>query len=352
MPTENMNNTSNPWMQLVAMQRKAFRKYQLIPLSIILVVGLLANAMVIYAGVKKSIREKYSTNIFILNLAVADLGVLLYFIPIHITEYTVGLDVSDWTCKYIIPIRETFLIVSIFSVAVLGMARFLQIHASYVFSKRVTYLIIGATWLVAYLAISMPLSFVIRHTPAMTCDHFWNDEKMERVHIGILNTIQFIPLLITTVCYLSIIRKVRNLNCEYNDSRNEPANNSRERSTLMLTLIIAAWWSLAPFLVYSLLVILKVTVEFTLKLKLWCAVAVFLTSSSAINPVLVLLMNRNYRKEVCCTSNKELATSAVRTQTSRISGKARDTRGFLGTHYFIRLLSNVVHCLKQSLHTY
>ena len=288
----------------------------------------MANVMVIHAGLRKNIRKKYTTNSFILNLAVADLGVIAFFIPIQITEYTVGLDVSDWTCKYIIPVRETFVIISIVTVADLGMVRFLQIHSSYVLSKRATYFIIGITWFLGYFAISMPLSFVIRHTDAMTCDHFWEDKSKERIHISILNTIQFIPLLVTTVCYLSIIRKVRSLRHREQSSRgtNEFVHRSYELSILMLMLIITAWWSLGPFLVYSLLSILDVPIEFPL--KFWSTITVFLTSSSAINPVLVLLMNKDYRDEIQSSLFKrEIATSTAATGTSKTSGKATRPNG-------------------------
>lgn len=295
-----MSNSSNNSMSLqVALQREAFRKYQLVPSSIIVIVGFVANVMVIHAGVKKSSRLKYTTNSFILNLAVADLGMILIFIPIQYVEYTVGLHIPDWTCKYLIPIRETFSIMSIISVAGLGMVRFLQIHrARVLLSMRLTNYLIAVTWVVAYLTISLPLSLVIHHTKENTCDHSWRSEELKKVHVTFLNFILIIPLLITTLCNFCIIRNVRNLNREFSGSkRSEMEQKSQKISILLFMLIVTAWMSLGPFLVYSSIAVYT-NYYSTFPYLMWSIMFVLLTSSSAINPLLVLIMNKDYRHEI------------------------------------------------------
>lgn len=305
------NSSSDPLLLLAAMQRAAFRKYQLIPISIITAVGFVANAMVIFCFLKKSFHKKTGSDPFILSLAVSDFGVICYYVPIHMVEFTVGLNVSHWTCKYIIPVRETFIIMSIVAIAELGMVRFFCFFSSRVLSKRVTCLIIGSTWLFAYLAISLPISFVIKRTRAMTCDHFWENEESQKTHIGLVNLIQFIPLLVTTFCYGSIIQKVRSLKREHSDRISSELTQS---NFLMILLIITAWLSLAPFLLYSLLSQLEVQMNILL---VWSTVAVLLISGSAINPVLILLMHKDYRNEIWRILHKsELTISLVTTPTA------------------------------------
>lgn len=298
-----MNTTSNiskAFAMHVEHQRESFRKYQLIPLSIILVVGFVANIMVIHAGLKKSNRLKYTTNCFILNLAVADLGMIVYYIPIQFVEYTIGLRVSDWTCKYIIPMRETFSIMSVVTVGVLGIVRLLQLHKGRFLSMRLTNFLIAIMWLVAYCTVSLPLSIPFKHTNVDTCDATWESDEKKKIHIAFLNTLLLFWLLITNLCYFCIILKLRMFNLSFSSAeRSELEQKSQRIRILMFMLIIETWLSLVPYLIYSMLIVFSDHyVNSPYPYQLWSIMSILFTSTSAINPVLILITSKDYRKEI------------------------------------------------------
>ena len=311
-----MNNSTNisaNFALRVGQQREAFRKYQLIPLSIILVVGFLANVMVIHAGAKKTNRLKYSTNSLIINLAAADLGMTIFYIPVQYVEYTIGLQISDWTCKYIIPIRETFSIMSIITVAVLGIVRLLQLHKRRVLSKRLTNFLIAVLWLLAYLTVTLPLSTVFAHTDQHTCDPHWENENQKTIHVAYLNVLLLVLLLITNVCYFCIIFNVNNVIRPYNSAvRSELEQKSQKINILLFFLILETWLSLVPYIIYSMLAVFGDIYSNTeYPYKLWSIMSVLFTSSSAINPVLVLTTNKEYRKEIRSTFYKKVRISPL-----------------------------------------
>lgn len=315
-----MNNSSNDSSNLawqVERQREAFRKYQLIPLTIIMVVGFLANVMVIHAGVKKTNRLKYSTNSFILNLAVADLGMTVFYIPIQCVEYTIGLHISNWTCMYIIPIRETFSIMSFITVAVLGIVRLLQLHKHHVLlSERMTNFLIAVIWLLAYLTVSLPLSTVFTHTDQNTCDPYWDNDEKEKIHVAFLNVLLLVLLLITSVCYVCIIINVNNFTRSYSSAvRSELEQKSQKINILLFFLILETWLSLVPFLIYSILSVFSDIYSKTkYPFQLWSIMSVLFTSSSAVNPVLILTTNKDYRKEIRGTFYKRARISPLQQQ--------------------------------------
>lgn len=283
----------------VEYQRAAFRKYQLIPLSVILIVGFVANIMVIHAGIKKSNKQKYTTNCFILNLAVADLGMTCFFITTQFIEYTVGLRVSNWSCQYIIPIRETFSTTSILTVAVLSVVRLLQVYLSRVLSLKFTNFIIAGMWFFTYSTVSFPLSFAFRHTKDDTCDPSWDSIEKKKIHVAFVNMVLLVPLLVTTLCYICIILKMRNFNRGFgSDEHNELEKKSQKVSILLFMLIITNWLGLAPYLIYSMIKVFGVNVYSKWPYLQWSIISVLFCSTSAINPILILIANKDYRKEI------------------------------------------------------
>ena len=273
--------------------RENFKKTELVPCCIIIVIGFLANLTVLLSGTRKGVRSKHYSNYFILTLAFADLGVVMMAIPINIVEYTSGLNVSQFTCAFIIPIRETFQCAALQSVAVLALARLKHItsHSNRPITNRLSLIIVTAIWLNSYLLISLPFGFVYKIHPDGMCNPEWSNLIVKKVHITLTTTMLYLPMVIATISYVTIIKKLQNLR----QPTSEPervTRKSRNLSILLTMLMITCWISSFPL---GVLTMLNLYDFVDIPLTWLSACSVLFYSSSAINPVLVLLMKRDYR---------------------------------------------------------
>ena len=270
-----------------------FRNVELVPFCIIIIIGFLANLTVILNGTRKGVRSKHYSNYFIINLAIADLGVVMMAIPINIVEYTSGLNVSQFTCAFIIPIRETFQAAALQSVAVLALARLKQVvsDSHVAFTKRHSLAIIVAIWLNSYLLISLPFGFVYELFPDGTCDPVWSSAVVQKVHLTLTSAMLCLPIIVATISYITIMKKLKNVRPTTKEGKST-TGKSRNLTILLTLLIITCWISSLPLAVYTLLLVYEVV---DIPIVWWSVTTVLFYSSSAINPILVLMMKKNYR---------------------------------------------------------
>lgn len=273
--------------------KQRFVNVDLVPFCVIIVIGFLGNLVVIFHGTKRRVLSKHYSNYFILSIAVADLGVVLMAIPVNIVEYTIGLDISQFTCAFILPIRETFQCAAMQSVGILGLARLRHItkQPHVPISKRTSLVIIAVIWLNSYLLISLPDAFVYKVTASATCDPEWSSELMKKIHITCTSAALYLPILVATVSYVAILKKTKNL-WRPNSNVDAAARKSRNLSILLVLLMATCWISAMPLAVYMLLLTYHLV---DIPLIWWSVIGILFYSSSAINPLLVLVMNRDYR---------------------------------------------------------
>ena len=296
----------------VELIKQRFLNVDLVPLCVIFVIGFLGNLVVIFRGTKRRVLSKHYSNYFILSIAVADLGVVLMAIPINIVEYTAGLDISQFTCAFILPIRETFQCAALQSVGMLGVARLRNItkEPHIPISKRTSLIIIAVIWLNSYLLVSLPQAFVYKVTASATCDPEWSSELIKKVHITCSSVALYLPIMVATISYVSILKKTKNL-WRPNSNADATARKSRNLSILLVLLMATCWISAMPLAVYMLLITYEVV---DIPLLWWSVIGILYYSSSAINPLLVLIMNRDYRFQLPRRMQRKCRVGNVRSQ--------------------------------------
>lgn len=291
------NGTDSGWLNLVLEVKENFRKIEYVPYCFIIVVGTLANLTILCNGARKLNQLKHSSNYFVLSLAMADLGVVLFSLPINIVEYTTGLNISQFTCAFVIPIRETFHCATMQSIAILALVRVKQIvkypHVS--ISKRSCLMMVAVIWLNSYLLISLPFGFIFKIFPKLgTCEPVYTNRTIQRVHLTFTSAMLLLPMVVATVSYSTIIRKLKNTLNVSSSEEERTSRKSRNLSILLCLLITVSWISFVPLAIFTLCTIYEV-IDATRYLVTFSFIGICYYSSSAINPILVLILTREYR---------------------------------------------------------
>lgn len=278
----------------------------------IIVIGFLGNLAVIFNGTKKSVLLKHYSNYFILSIAVADLGVVMMAIPINIVEYTSGLDVGQFTCAFILPIRETFQCAAMQSVAMLGLARLRHItkQPHLPMSKRRCLIIVSVIWLSSYLLTSLPMAFVYKISADGVCDPVWMNDLLKKIHLTFTNAVLYSPVILVTISYLSILRKIKNL-WRPNNNNEGMTRKSRNLSILLILMMTNCWISAMPLVVYITLLTYEIA---EIPLVWYSVIGILYYSSSAINPILVLIMKRDYRFQLPRCVQRKCRVGNLRSQ--------------------------------------
>ncbi len=277
-----------------------FKKTQLVPYCIIIVVGILANTMVIVNGIRRRNTIKHYINYFVLSIAFADSGVVVMQVPIAIFEYTLGIpNISQFTCKYVIQTRETFQGAAIFSVSLLAFVRVRQVmsYPNKEVSRRACIILIAGIWLMSYLSCTLPLYFIYEVWPDGHCDAYWSNQTLRRAYSTFIFCIILSPMIIATTAYTYVIIKIRDT---FSSIPNEGLRRrNRNVTVLLISLILSCWITYVPLAVFIMLQVYTDADFFGF--YGWSITAILYASGSALNPVLVLVaMPCVYRCHVNC----------------------------------------------------
>ncbi|XP_012341866.1 growth hormone secretagogue receptor type 1 isoform X3 [Apis florea] len=289
------------------------RNTSMITCIIVMVLGIIGNLMVpivVFRG--KDMRN--STNIFLVNLSVADLCVLLICTPTILVEVNSGPEIwplGEHMCKAVPFVELTVAHASVLTILAISFERYYAIceplRVGYMCTKaRATFLCFVA-WIVAALCTS-PILLMATYeeenkdgTYIPTCytkaNTYWT------ISFVLFTIIIFfvIPFLILVVLYTVI---ARHLMTNPTISRGSSNNLLKYRKQVMLmlgTVVLCFFLCLLPFraltlwiLVVPIKVILDFGIERYFTLLYFCRVMLYL--NSAINPILYNLMSTKFRE--------------------------------------------------------
>lgn len=266
-----------------------FKKTQLIPYCIIMIVGFLGNSIIIVNGIRRRHAIRHYSFHFVLSLAFADLGVCAVTIPIEIYEEMVRpLKHTHFTCTYVMQIPQTFQGATIFSVTLLAVTRLCQIKffPTRQFSRTLCVALISGLWITCFCIFTVPTFFIYETTPNGFCEPVYKNETFRDVFVTVIISMMIIPILFATIAYVYIIVKIRHTitpGCQ-----NASTHRNRKMTILLILLILSCWVSYTPNVVFLILIRLHTMVDFN-PLYAWSTASTFFYGGSAVNPVLILL---------------------------------------------------------------
>ena len=250
--SSNIHNTNcslNPFNYTCGI-RHPNRSFIPLPLIITLmglihIVGFFGNSVVVFIVVSKRRKQSY-TNWMILNLAVSDLAVVLFCIPLDIPLFIKRKWIyGKFFCSIYYPIGTTPLLSSVFTLVSIAFARYWGIANP--FGKQasgfVAKVVIAVIWAVSFLLIS-PLIIIFRYNSKYeVCYEHWKPSS-RRIYTIIIFLLGYaLPLAVITFAYTFIMYEVsikeKSSQLPYRDACRRKENNVLIKLALIVTVTFA-----------------------------------------------------------------------------------------------------------------
>ena len=272
---------------------------------IIICTGVTGNVLVILA-VTQVPSMKTITNVFIGNLACADLIVTTICCPLVLNHM---LTYPDWTLGESMCYFSNFCIHlslsgSSFALLAISLDRYLAIaHAQkqwMTFKKVNVFLVI--TWLLSIM-LSVPSVLIKPDTssltrPADVCLHIWRGSEQTKRFEMIKALLFVLVFSFIAFFYYNIARVLwkRKIPGNQTSENQEVAQKARKKVVKLLLIVLFCFlgcW--APFMIYRLLKMILSEQKFQPPEAVYTGTTVFAMANSAMNPILYALFNRNFR---------------------------------------------------------
>ncbi|XP_078491982.1 melatonin receptor type 1B-like isoform X1 [Ciona intestinalis] len=191
----------NPWYGIYGFQRTI----EIVYLVCIILLGTLGNLLVI-CSIKSANRTHVSGNIFIVNLAVADLLVTAVLVPcvlanVIATENTL----PNFACRVVAFLMSTACACSIHSLAAIAINRYWAIvrPCSYprVFSKKNTRIMVCGIWVWTCIPFIPAIMLAEQPYDYMIMECLWDDKFSISYTISLVVLLMVVPFIVICLCY-------------------------------------------------------------------------------------------------------------------------------------------------------
>ncbi|XP_004066165.1 somatostatin receptor type 5 [Oryzias latipes] len=293
--------------------------------GIVCIVGLVGNTLVIHVIVNYTKNESV-TNIYILNLAIADELFMLGLPFLAVQNALLSWPFGSLMCRVVMTVDAFNQFTSIFCLTVMSVDRYLAvvhpIRSSWWRRPRVAKAISATVWGGSFVVVLPVVVFADVLKDDGNCSIVWPEpaEVWKTSFIVYTCTVGFFcPLLVISLCYLLIIIKVRSVG-----KRTQMASTRRRKSerkiTRMVVVVVAVfvfcWLPFYALNVINLLVVLPGDFR-----GLYYFVVVLSYANSCANPILYGFLSdnfkRGFRKALCRTSRRVKNNDRVCTEVQR-----------------------------------
>ncbi|KAG7504532.1 hypothetical protein JOB18_011254 [Solea senegalensis] len=286
----------------------------LVPLVYIVVciVGLGGNTLVIYIVLYYSKIESV-TNIYILNLAIAD-ELFMLGLPFLAVQNTLqSWPFGSFMCRLVMTVDSINQFTSIFCLTVMSIDRYLAVVHPILSSKwrrpQVAKMVNGTVWALSFLVVLPVVVFANVQKTGGTCNIAWPQPAniWSAAFIIYTSTVGFFcPLLIICLCYLLIIFKIRSSGKKVH-ATSIKRRKSERKVTRMVVIVVAmfvvCWLPFYAVNIINLLVSLPAEYH-----GLYYFVVVLGYANSCANPIIYGFLSdnfkRGFRKALCRSTRK------------------------------------------------
>ncbi|XP_048882674.1 galanin receptor type 1-like isoform X1 [Brienomyrus brachyistius] len=275
----------------------------LLVFGLIFILGVVGNSMVITVLARsKPGKPRGTTNIFILNLSIADLSYLLFCIPFQSTVYMLDTWVlGAFICKFIHYFFTVSMLVSIFTLSAMSVDRYIAIvHSRKSSSIRVAkHALIGVAliWILSF-AMAAPVAYnqniVQRNENNTYCWEVWPDQSQKKVYVVCTFIFGYVlPLLLISFCYTKVLnhlhKKLKNMS-----KKSEASKKKTAQTVLVVVVVFCLSW--LPHHVVHLWVEFGSfplnQASFLFRVAAHCLAY----SNSSVNPIIYGFLSENFRK--------------------------------------------------------
>lgn len=270
---------------------------------VVCAVGLCGNALVIYVILRYA-KMKTVTNIYILNLAVADVLCMLSLPFIAIQLSLLHWPFGGAVCRVVLTMDSLNQFTSIFFLTVMSIDRYLAvvhpIKSTRWRKPRMAKLASLCMWGVSLL-VNLPIMIFsglnTNRNEARTCTMLWPEPKSTYYTTFIFYTFFlgfFLPLVVICLCYLLIVFKVKSSGVRVGSGKRK---RSERKVTRMVSVVVAVFvlcW--LPFYIFNVASVTSILVPTPVLKSTFDFVVVLGYANSCANPVLYAFLSDNFKK--------------------------------------------------------
>lgn len=266
--------------------------------ALVCLVGLVGNALVIFVILRYA-KMKTATNIYLLNLAIAD---ELFMLSVPFVASSAAL--RHWPfgsvlCRAVLSVDGLNMFTSVFCLTVLSVDRYVAVvhplRAATYRRPSVAKLINLGVWL-ASLLVTLPIAIFADTRPArggqaVACNLHWPHPAWSAVFVVYTFLLGFLlPVLAIGLCYLLIVGKMRAVALRAGWQQRRRSEKKITRLVLMVVAVFVLCWM--PFYVVQLLNLFVTSLDATVN-----HVSLILSyANSCANPILYGFLSDNFRR--------------------------------------------------------
>ena len=207
------NSTDSPLTPSAAEQTRdqTYKITLTVLFSAVTVFGIALNSLIVYI-VYRWTEMRTPCNLFIVNIAVGDLAVASVAAPLRIVEVFLGWPFGDFLCRFLAPMQEMFVTVSVISHTTIALERFRAIvkPLKCKLSLGAAKLIIVGIWPACYILSSLPLAVLMTAQDYQGVHHcviVWPIEPYRPIYqIYLVVLFIAVPLMVQSVAYFKIMK--------------------------------------------------------------------------------------------------------------------------------------------------
>ena len=279
---------------------------------VVCVIGLGGNTLVIHIVLHYSKTESV-TNIYILNLAIAD-ELFMLGLPFLAMQNTLqSWPFGSFMCRLVLTVDSINQFTSIFCLTVMSIDRYLAVvHPIYSTRwrrPRVAKVVNVTVWALSFIVVLPVVIFANIQKAGGTCNIAWpQPTKIWRAAFIIYTSTVgfFCPLLIICLCYLLIVFKIRSSGKKVHATSSKRKKSERKVTRMVVIVVAVFVFCWLPF--YALNIINLLVVLPSEYYGLYYFVVVLGYANSCANPIVYGFLSdnfkRGFRKALCRTTRK------------------------------------------------
>ncbi|KAK6300833.1 hypothetical protein J4Q44_G00289310 [Coregonus suidteri] len=293
------NSSSNMSSQSVPFQGSSTLMTAVISLTVF-VVGLIGNTLAIYVVLRYA-KMKTVTNIYILNLAVAD-ELYILGLPFLTTQNVLSYwPFGSFLCRVLMTADSMSQFTSIFCLTVMSIDRYLAVVHPIRSTKwrrpRVAKLVSAAVWALSFVVVLPVVLFSDVQDTFNSCNMSWPEPQDVWSTVFILYTATlgfFGPLLVICLCYLLIVVKVKSSGVRAGFTKRRRSERKVTRMVVIIVVVFVLCW--LPFFIINIINLIIIIPESSVTAGVYFFSVILSYVNSCANPLLYGFLSDNFRQ--------------------------------------------------------
>jgi hypothetical protein len=292
--------------------------------AVVILTGCVGNSLVIVVLMRNHRQQmRVSTNVLMLNLAVADMLFLIFCIPFHAIIYTKpDWPFGDFMCRFVHLMQFSSMFSSIFTLVAMAVDRYLAvrfpIHTKLIRSTSAAIGVCVAIWIASFcIALPGPIFYTVKRytqygpVPIEICADDWGNRRCDRPTFFLIVFLLGYAVPLLTIFVLSILTVINLWKGQAPVRTNmvESIRNKRKVTRLVIVLVVVFGICWLPYHIAWIWVnYFPETFQNTYSFYYFRVFSYVLSyANSAMNPVIYALLSENFRKYLCYSVRFELS---------------------------------------------